>query len=68
MVRCGCACPAHELLGDGQAWEADRCEYAQSMGKQFAGITDKLRAFIEAQHIFFVATAARDGSEMVPDA
>jgi hypothetical protein len=31
------------------------------MGKQFAGITDKLRAFIEAQHVFFVATAARDG-------
>lgn len=32
-----------------------------AMGKQFAGITDKLRAFIEAQHVFFVATAARDG-------
>jgi hypothetical protein len=31
------------------------------MGKQFEGITDKHRGFIEAQHIFFVATAARDG-------
>ena len=31
------------------------------MGKQFPEISPKLRAFIEAQHVFFVATAARDG-------
>ncbi|WP_353082248.1 pyridoxamine 5'-phosphate oxidase family protein [Tessaracoccus lapidicaptus] len=31
------------------------------MGKQFPEISAKLRAFIEAQHLFFVATAARDG-------
>ena len=31
------------------------------MGQQFQAISDKLRAFIEAQHIFFVGTAAPDG-------
>ena len=31
------------------------------MGKQFLEITPKIRAFVEAQHLFFVATAARDG-------
>lgn len=31
------------------------------MAKQFPAITDRLRAFIEAQPLFFVATAARDG-------
>lgn len=31
------------------------------MGKQFEGLTDRHRAFIEEQHVFFVGTAARDG-------
>lgn len=31
------------------------------MGAQFPEITDRLRDFIEAQHLFFVGTAARDG-------
>lgn len=31
------------------------------MGKQFASIGDKHRAFIEKQRMFFVATAAQDG-------
>jgi hypothetical protein len=31
------------------------------MGKQFEEITDRHRAFIERQPMFFVATAARDG-------
>ena len=31
------------------------------MGDVYDGIDDKLRRFIEAQHVFFVATAPRDG-------
>ena len=31
------------------------------MGKQFEGLTERHRAFIEASHVFFVGTAARDG-------
>lgn len=31
------------------------------VAKQFSEITDRLRRFIEAQQMFFVATAARDG-------
>ncbi len=31
------------------------------MGKQYSEISEKLKAFIEAQKIFFVATAAQDG-------
>lgn len=31
------------------------------MGQQHPGISDKLRQFIEAQHLFFVGTAAADG-------
>ena len=31
------------------------------MGQQFSEITDRHRAFIEAQQIYFVATAARNG-------
>lgn len=31
------------------------------MGKQFTALTSRHRAFIEEQHLFFVATAARDG-------
>jgi hypothetical protein len=31
------------------------------MAQQFREITDRLRAFIEAQGLFFVSTAARDG-------
>lgn len=31
------------------------------MGQQFSEISDRLRSFIEAQHVYFVATAARDG-------
>ncbi len=31
------------------------------MAEQFSEITDRLRRFIEAQQMFFVATAARDG-------
>ncbi|HMR47678.1 MAG TPA: pyridoxamine 5'-phosphate oxidase family protein [Arachnia sp.] len=31
------------------------------MGTKFPEITDRLKAFIEAQHLFFVGTAARDG-------
>lgn len=31
------------------------------MAQQYAEITDRLRSFIEAQQLFFVATAARDG-------
>ena len=31
------------------------------MAKQLPGISDHLRAFIEAQHLFFVGTAAPDG-------
>jgi len=31
------------------------------MGKQFEGLTDRHRAFVEEQHVFFVGTAARDG-------
>ena len=31
------------------------------MAKQFESITDDQKAFVESQHIFFVATAARDG-------
>ncbi len=31
------------------------------MAQQFSEISDKLQAFIEAQHMFFVATAAREG-------
>ncbi len=31
------------------------------MAKQFPSLTDDLTSFIEAQHIFFVATAAQDG-------
>jgi predicted pyridoxine 5'-phosphate oxidase superfamily flavin-nucleotide-binding protein len=31
------------------------------VAKQYSEITDRLRAFIEAQQMFFVATAARDG-------
>lgn len=31
------------------------------MGQQFSEISDRLRSFIEAQHMFFVGTAARDG-------
>lgn len=31
------------------------------MANQFPEIIDRLKTFIEAQHVFFVATAARDG-------
>ena len=31
------------------------------MAKRYQEITDRLRSFIEAQHLFFVATAGRDG-------
>ncbi|WP_230296063.1 pyridoxamine 5'-phosphate oxidase family protein [Deinococcus sp. 6GRE01] len=31
------------------------------MAKQLPGISDHLRAFMEAQHLFFVGTAAPDG-------
>lgn len=31
------------------------------MGQQFSEISDRLKSFIEAQHVFFVGTAARDG-------
>lgn len=31
------------------------------MAEQFADLSDELRAWVEAQHVFFVATAARDG-------
>jgi len=31
------------------------------MGKQLDAITDKLKTFIEEQHLFFVGTAAQDG-------
>lgn len=31
------------------------------MGQQYDRIDDRLRTFIEEQHLFFVATAARDG-------
>lgn len=31
------------------------------MAQQYPEITDRLRTMIEAQHVFFVATAARDG-------
>jgi predicted pyridoxine 5'-phosphate oxidase superfamily flavin-nucleotide-binding protein len=31
------------------------------MAKQFPDISDDHKAFIEAQHMFFVATAAQDG-------
>ena len=31
------------------------------MGQQFSEISDKLKSFIEQQHVFFVATAASDG-------
>lgn len=32
-----------------------------TMAKQFPAVDDRLRAFIEEQHVYFVATAARDG-------
>jgi hypothetical protein len=32
-----------------------------AMGKRYNDITPELQAFIERQHLFFVATAARDG-------
>ncbi|WP_197511161.1 pyridoxamine 5'-phosphate oxidase family protein [Tessaracoccus coleopterorum] len=31
------------------------------MAQQFGRIEDRYRRFIEAQHVFFVGTAARDG-------
>jgi len=31
------------------------------MSQQFPEITDRLRSFIESQHVFFVGTAAREG-------
>ena len=31
------------------------------MAKQYSEITDRLRRFIEAQHVYFVATAAHEG-------
>jgi predicted pyridoxine 5'-phosphate oxidase superfamily flavin-nucleotide-binding protein len=31
------------------------------VAQQFREISDKLQGFIEAQHMFFVATAAREG-------
>ena len=31
------------------------------MGQQFSDISERLRTFIEAQHVYFVGTAARDG-------
>ena len=31
------------------------------MGAQFEGLTDRHKDFIAEQHVFFVATAARDG-------
>src|SRR5690606_33720172 len=31
------------------------------MAQQYPALDDRLQAFIEAQHIFFVGTAARDG-------
>ena len=34
------------------------------MGKVFDEIDDKLRAWIERQHVFFVATAPRDGGHV----
>jgi hypothetical protein len=34
------------------------------MGKVFPAITDGLRGFIERQHLFFVATAPRDGGHV----
>lgn len=33
----------------------------EAMGQQFSEISERLRSFIEAQHVFFVGTAARDG-------
>ncbi len=35
------------------------------MGKTYDGIDDRLRAFIEAQHMFFVATAPLSGDGLV---
>jgi predicted pyridoxine 5'-phosphate oxidase superfamily flavin-nucleotide-binding protein len=34
------------------------------MGQEYSGITPRLREFIEAQHVFFVATAPRDGGRV----
>lgn len=31
------------------------------MGQQFSEISERLRTFIEAQHVYFVGSAARDG-------
>lgn len=31
------------------------------MATQYPGFSDRYRTFIEEQHVFFVATAARDG-------
>jgi predicted pyridoxine 5'-phosphate oxidase superfamily flavin-nucleotide-binding protein len=34
------------------------------MGQEYTGIEPRLREFIEAQHVFFVATAPRDGGRV----
>ncbi len=34
------------------------------MGQEYPGIEPRLREFIEAQHVFFVATAPRDGGRV----
>lgn len=34
------------------------------MGQEYEGIEPRLKAFIEAQHVFFVATAPRDGGRV----
>ena len=57
-----------EVAGSGiGSWNVDRTVrpgavlYVGPMGTQFTEISDKHREFIEAQQVYFVATAARDG-------
>jgi len=38
-----------------------RAQHAGGVAQQFSELSDRLRRFIEAQQVFFVATAARDG-------
>ena len=40
---------------------ARRAQHAGAVAQQFSELNDRLRRFIEDQHMFFVATAARDG-------
>src|SRR5688572_21268976 len=55
-------CPVRMTTSHGAAWSI---YHGKHMGKSYAGITPELSAWIERQHMFFVATAPLAGDGLI---